>query len=91
MLKTDEAMNGAYEDKPDVIDVGVVRADIGVLPEFRIGAVIHGSNGNELPKLHEVLLDREVMGKLSFIFKLELSSFSCLRHFARLFWNQTCK
>lgn len=91
MLKTDDAMNGAYEDKPGVIDVGVVREDICVPPEFRIGAVIHGSNGSELPKLHEVLLEKEVKEKLSFIFKFELSSFSCLRHFARLFWNQTCK
>jgi hypothetical protein len=66
VLKTDDAMNGAYEDKPGVIDVGVVREDIGVPPEFRIGAVIHGSNGNELPKLHEVLLEKEVKEKLSF-------------------------
>lgn len=91
MLKIDDAMKGAYEEIPPAIDVGVAKDVIDGFPEFNIGAVIQGSSGSEEPKLHEVLLDNEFNGKLSFIFRLELSNFSCLLHFALLFWNQTYK
>lgn len=85
-LKTGDAMNGPYDEIPLDMEGGV---PIEVFPEFKIGAVIQGSKGREVPKVHEFLLDRELKGKLSLIFKLEDSNFSCRLHLARLFWNQT--
>lgn len=72
-------------DGDDVISIG----ETGAIPLPGIGDVIHGSRGNVVLAPREEMDETEDIGKLSDSLKPAFSSFSCRRHLALLFWNQT--